>query len=90
MTATMTKERPDARTHPGIDRAIERAGGIVAFCRQMDVSHQAVYDWKRRGWAPPARAKRMEDLFGVPASDTMDPKLAALFGDDGDKGRGLI
>lgn len=82
-----TKNRADSRVHPGIDRAIEKAGGIVAFCRDMDVTHQAVYDWKRRGWAPPLRAKRMQDLYGVPAGDTMDPRLVPLL-DDG--GRNLI
>lgn len=77
----------DTRSHPGIDRAIEKAGGIVAFCRDMGVTHQAVYDWKRRGWAPPLRAKHMQDLYGVPAGDTVDPRLVSLL-DDG--GRGLI
>ncbi len=75
--------KSDSRTHPGIDRAISKAGGIVAFCREMNVSHQAVYDWKRRGWAPPLRAKRMQDLYGVPATDTVDPRLASLIDDKG-------
>lgn len=75
--------KTDTRTHPGIDRAIDKAGGITAFCREMDVTHQAVYDWKRRGWAPPLRAKRMQDLYGVPASETMDPRLVPLLDDKG-------
>lgn len=82
MTIPTTKARPDSRNHPGIDRAIEKAGGIVAFCRDMGVTHQAVYDWKRRGWAPPLRAKRMQELYEVPIHDTVDPRLAALLAQD--------
>lgn len=83
----METKKTDSRSHPGIDKAVAKAGGIVAFCRDMDVTHQAVYDWKRRGWAPPLRAKRMQELYDVPASETMDPRLVSLL-DDG--GRGLL
>ncbi len=78
----MTKSKP--LTHPHIDRAISAAGGIVQFSRDMGVSHQAVYEWKRRGWAPPARARQMQRLYGVPARDTMDPRLLDVLADGSD------
>lgn len=59
-----------------IDSAIERAGGILRFCAAMGVTHQAVYSWKRRGWAPLDRALAMEAIFGVPRFDTMNPDIA--------------
>ena len=35
-----------------LDRAVELGGGIVRFARAMNVTHQAVYNWRRRGWVP--------------------------------------
>ena len=61
-----------------IDTAIARGGGIVRFAAALGVAHQAVYAWKRRGYAPADRALDMETLFAVPRADTMDPRLAAV------------
>jgi len=61
-----------------IDLAITRAGGIVAFSKAVGVTHQAVYAWKRRGWAPADKALVMEAVFDVPRARTMEPRLAAL------------
>jgi hypothetical protein len=58
-----------------IDLAIERGGGILKFCQRLKVSHQAVYAWKRRGWAPLDKAIVIEAIFGIPRSDTMSPDL---------------
>jgi transposase-like protein len=58
-----------------IDLAIERGGGIIKFCKRMGVTHQAVYAWKRRGWAPLEKAIVMEAVFGIPRSDFMNPDL---------------
>jgi hypothetical protein len=59
-----------------IDLAIERGGGIVRFAKSMGVTHQAVYAWKRRGWAPLEKAIVMETVFGIPRIDFMNPDLA--------------
>jgi transposase-like protein len=58
-----------------IDLAIVRGGGIVKFCRRMGVSHQAVYAWKRRGWAPLEKSIVLEAVFSIPRSDLMNPDL---------------
>jgi transposase-like protein len=62
-----------------IDIAIARGGGIVRFAEALGVKHQAVYSWKKRGYAPPDRALVMENLFSVPRADTMDPRILAVF-----------
>jgi hypothetical protein len=58
-----------------IDLAIERGGGIIKFCKRMGVSHQAVYAWKSRGWAPVEKAIILEAVFAIPRSDLMNPDL---------------
>lgn len=58
-----------------IDLAIERGGGILKFCKRMGVSHQAVYAWKSRGWAPVEKAIILEAVFAIPRSDLMNPDL---------------
>ena len=58
-----------------IDVAIERGGGIVRFAKAMNVSHQAVYNWKARGWVPPERAVLIEGTFGVDRDRLMNPFL---------------
>ena len=58
-----------------IDLAIERGGGIVKFCKRMGLTHQAVYAWKSRGWAPVEKAIILEAVFAIPRSDLMNPDL---------------
>lgn len=62
----------------GIDRAIEAAGGALALARLLKVTHQAVYEWKKRGWVPPERALQLKDRFKIPVSKLVNPKLAKL------------
>lgn len=61
-----------------IDAAIERAGGIMKFCSQMRVTHQAVYSWRKRGWVPPERAVVMEAIFGIDRNTLMNPDLVRV------------
>lgn len=61
-----------------LDLAIERGGGIIKFCKRMGVTHQAVYNWKARGWVPPERAVAIEAVFGIPRDDTMNPDLCRV------------
>lgn len=58
-----------------IDTAIERGGGIVRFAKAMGVTHQAVYNWKTRGWVPPGRAVAIESIFGIDRDRLMNPDL---------------
>jgi len=67
----------DARV-AAIDEAIRRGGGIVAFSKAMSITHQAVYNWRNRGWAPIQRAVAMESIFGVDRYETMDPSVARI------------
>jgi hypothetical protein len=41
----------------------------------MNVTHQAVYNWRKRGWVPPERSLIIETIFGVERSRLMDPNL---------------
>lgn len=58
-----------------IDTAIERAGGIMKFCKCFNVTHQAVYSWRKRGWTPPERAVAIEAVFGISRDSLMNPDL---------------
>jgi transposase-like protein len=58
-----------------LDLAIERGGGIVKFTKAMNVTHQAVYNWRKRGWVPPERALAIESIFGIERSQLMNPDL---------------
>jgi transposase-like protein len=71
-TAVSTKDERVA----AIDEAIKRGGGIVAFSKAMGVTHQAVYNWRNRGWAPIERALAMEAVFGINRYETMEPNTA--------------
>jgi hypothetical protein len=58
----------------GLDRAITEAGGIVAFRKDMGITHQAVYCWKKKGVVPMDRAAEIERRYGIPAINIADPK----------------
>ncbi len=59
----------------GISAAIKRAGSISALARKLDVSHQVVNRWHKRGFVPSKRALEIEMHYGVPARDLVDPSL---------------
>jgi transposase-like protein len=59
-----------------MDEAVQKGGGIVAFARRMGVTHQAIYHWRRRGWAPVERAVAIEAVFGIDRNRLMEPSLA--------------
>lgn len=61
-----------------IDQAITRGGGIVRFCKGMNITHQSVYAWRERGWVPPERAIVIESVFGIPREKLMNPALVDL------------
>lgn len=59
-----------------MDEAVEKGGGIVAFARRMGVTHQAIYHWRKRGWAPLERALAIETIFGISRERLIEPGLA--------------
>lgn len=61
-----------------LELAIERGGGIVQFSKSLNISHQGVYSWKKRGWVPADKALVIESIFGVPREDMMEPGLVAV------------
>lgn len=70
----MTDNRQDFLA--AMDEAVQKGGGIVAFARRMGVTHQAIYHWRRRGWAPVERAVAIEAIFGIDRNRLMEPSLA--------------
>ncbi len=62
----------------GLARAVQFAGGVSAFAQSLGVTHQAVYQWLRRGWLTPKRAEQVSELYGVPAADLLDPEITKL------------
>ncbi len=62
----------------GLARAVQFAGGVAAFSQTLGVSHQAVYQWLRRGWLTPKRAEQVSELYGVPAAELLDPEITKL------------
>lgn len=63
-----------------LNDAVVKVGGAPAVARKLKVSHQAVYVWMKRGWAPTARAAKLEKLTGIPRSKMINPKLAKILG----------
>lgn len=60
-----------------IARAIELAGGVKALSVALGVTHQATYLWVRKGYVPMPRAVEIEQRYGVPAMNLIDPQIAA-------------
>lgn len=71
----------------GVSQAVKLVGGRRELGVMLDppVSSQAVQQWEKRGWVPPARAKEMSEKFGIPLRMLLKPALAdVLTDDDGD------
>lgn len=66
----------------GVEVAIEKAGDRRTFARSLtpSVTIQAVGQWVKRGWVPPARALEIERLYGVDRAYLVKPDLVALVG----------
>lgn len=57
-----------------LEQAITAAGGPTALGEAIDVTPQAVCNWRKRGRVPPERCKAVEQVTGVPRE-----KLNRLF-----------
>ncbi len=67
----------------GIETAVAKAGGRRAFAKGLNppVSVQAICQWVKRGWVPPARALEIEDLYDVDRVYLVKPDLVDLVGE---------
>ena len=59
----------------GIDKAVELATGAVQLAARLGVSHQAVFQWIKRGWVPLSRAIEIEGIYGIPRHELLKPEL---------------
>lgn len=50
-------------TNKPLSRAIKLAGGLAALGRELDISRQAVFAWKK---CPPEHVLKVEKATGVP------------------------
>jgi hypothetical protein len=62
--------------------AILKAGGILKFRAALGVSHQAIYHWMKKGRVPLIRAAKIEELYGTPARDLIDPAIVRALSSD--------
>ncbi len=61
-----------------LQRVVSYAGGASALARTLNVSHQAVHKWIKRGGVSADRAAQLCDLYGVPAAEFLRPELRRL------------
>lgn len=61
-----------------LNEAIKSAGGILAFARAMGLSHQVVYQWKKRGYVPAERALIIEHKYDIPHNRLIRRALAEM------------
>lgn len=59
------RKAPRSNPNPGVEKAIEMAGGQTELARLMGVEQPAVHHWLHVS-CPPARAKEIEEKLGVP------------------------
>jgi len=62
----------------GIEKVFELAGGPLALAKKLNVTHQAVYNWRVRGYVPATRAMQLEKMFDVQREELVSPALLAL------------
>jgi DNA-binding transcriptional regulator YdaS (Cro superfamily) len=65
----------------GIDDAVEVAGSQEKLAQALGVTQQSVAKWVKRGYAPLARAREVEAMYGVPRKSLVDPRVVELLSD---------
>jgi hypothetical protein len=61
-----------------LNRAIQAGGGVISFAKTMEVTHQAVYHWKKRGYVPFDKAAKVQNLFGEPMMNLVREDVATV------------
>lgn len=57
--------------------AIEIAGNRAKLARKLGVGRQAIWNWEKQGFVPPARAVEIERLTDVSSLLLINPELRA-------------
>jgi DNA-binding transcriptional regulator YdaS (Cro superfamily) len=66
---------------PGIKKAVALAGSQEALGARLGVSQCAVWKWIKQGYCPPRRAKVIEQVYGIPKHELINPELLAFLVD---------
>lgn len=62
-----------------VQKLLRVSGGVPAIAKALGISHQFGYECINRGWFPAPRAKKLEDLYGIPRKKLMNPELVDLY-----------
>lgn len=76
----LAADEPAAPPDSAVLTAIAKAGGPTAMAKALGVTPQAVWDWRAKGYVPPARAKEIEMQFGIPRGDLVSAKVRSNLG----------
>jgi len=63
-----------------IQKLVRVSGGSNNLTTKLKVSRQFVNLCLQRGWFPPKRAAKLEELYGIPRKKLMNPELLQLLG----------
>lgn len=67
-----------AEKYTGILEVVVKAGDLQEPADTLGVSYQAVQQWLKVGYVPLARIPELESIYGVPRTELMNPKYAAV------------
>jgi len=77
---TTMRENPSIY-HTAVFKAVELSGSIAELAKKLGVSRQVIYVWIRQGFVPLRRAIQIEEIFGIPRVQLIDPVLHTIFSD---------
>ncbi|HGJ5854928.1 Cro/CI family transcriptional regulator [Arsenophonus nasoniae] len=53
---------------------IEKAGGVPALAKLLNISDQAIRQWTYKGYIPPSRYAQINKLLDIPLEDLVKNK----------------
>ena len=68
--------------HTALERAAYAAGNWSKLAHRLSVSHQVMHRWRKQGYVPTDRALQIEEYFGIPAREIVDPRFARIFNEE--------
>lgn len=63
-----------------VQKLLRVSGGSAEITRKLKISRQFVNLCIQRGWFPPKRAAKLEELYGIPRKKLMNSELLDLLG----------
>ncbi|PHM49085.1 YdaS family helix-turn-helix protein [Xenorhabdus sp. KK7.4] len=57
-----------------LEVTIKKAGGVPALARILNVRDQAIRQWIKKGYIPPARYAQIHEKLGIPLTDLVKNK----------------